>query len=60
MRINDVNEQIANESNEKPRILIVDNNAQFADRVRLLLEAKAAIFLTPLLSRTARIFWRLG
>src|SRR3977135_1435539 len=39
MRINDLNEQIANESNEKPRILIVDNNAQFADRVRLLLEA---------------------
>ena len=34
-----MNEQIANESNEKPRILIVDNNAQFADRVRLLLEA---------------------
>src|SRR3977135_3258295 len=39
MRINDLNEQIANESNEKPRILIVDNNAQFADRIRLLLEA---------------------
>lgn len=39
MTINDMNEQIANESNEKPRILIVDNNAQFADRVRLLLEA---------------------
>ena len=34
-----MNEQIANESNEKPRILVVDNNAQFADRVRLLLEA---------------------
>jgi|GEM_PF-4560235 len=60
MRINDMNEQIANESNEKPRILIVDNNAPFADRVRLLLEAKAAIFLTPLLSRIARIFRRLG
>jgi len=39
MTINDMNEQIANESNEKPRILVVDNNAQFADRVRLLLEA---------------------
>jgi CheY-like chemotaxis protein len=39
MSINDMNEQIANESNEKPRILVVDNNAQFADRVRLLLEA---------------------
>src|SRR5712672_2489230 len=39
MSINDMNEQIANESNEKPRNLVVDNNAQFADRVRLLLEA---------------------
>jgi len=51
--------KIANESNEKPRILIVDNNAPFADRVRLLLEAKAAIFLTQLPWRIARIFRRL-
>ena len=33
-----MNEQIANESNEKPRILIVDYNLQFARRTRLLLD----------------------
>jgi CheY-like chemotaxis protein len=38
MRINDVNEQIANESNEKPRILIVDNNSRFARGARLFLD----------------------
>jgi len=38
MRINDMNEQIANESNEKPRILIVDNNARFARGARLFLD----------------------
>jgi len=37
MRINDMNEQIANESNEKPRILIVDNNSRFARGARLFL-----------------------
>src|SRR5437016_2232367 len=38
MRINDMNEQIANESNEKPRILIVDNNSRFARGARLFLD----------------------
>src|SRR4029077_3172510 len=38
MRINNMNEQIANESNEKPRILIVDNNSKFARSARLLLD----------------------
>src|SRR5437660_11525906 len=33
-----MNEQITNESNEKPRILIVDYNLQFARRTRLLLD----------------------
>jgi DNA-binding response OmpR family regulator len=33
-----MNEQFVNESNEKPRILIVDNNSQFARRARLLLD----------------------
>ena len=38
MRINDMNEQIADESNEKPRILIVDNNSRFARGARLFLD----------------------
>src|SRR5467141_3646769 len=38
MRINDMNEQIAHESNEKPRILIVDNNSRFARGARLFLD----------------------
>src|SRR5947209_7329237 len=38
MRINDMNEQIANESNEKPRILIVDSNSRFARGARLFLD----------------------
>src|SRR2546430_3316018 len=38
MRINDMNEQIANESNEKARILIVDNNSRFARGARLFLD----------------------
>jgi two-component system OmpR family response regulator len=33
-----MNEQFTNEPNEKPRILIVDNNSQFARSARLLLE----------------------
>ena len=33
-----MNEQTVNEPNEKSRILIVDNNSQFARRTRLLLE----------------------
>ena len=33
-----MNEQFANESNEKPRILIVDNNSQFARSARLFLD----------------------
>ena len=33
-----MNEQIANESNEKPRILIVDNNSRFARGARLFLD----------------------
>jgi DNA-binding response OmpR family regulator len=33
-----MNEQFANEPNEKPRILIVDNNSQFARRARLALD----------------------
>jgi CheY-like chemotaxis protein len=33
-----MNEQFVNESNEKPRILIVDNNSQFARSARLLLD----------------------
>jgi len=33
-----MNEQFVNESNEKPRILIVDNNSHFARRARLLLD----------------------
>ena len=36
-----MNEQFVNESDEKPRILIVDNNSKFARRVRLLLEQEA-------------------
>src|SRR5713226_5395379 len=32
-----MNEQFANELNEKPRILIVDNSSQFARNARLLL-----------------------
>jgi len=38
MRINDMNEQIVSESNEKPRILIVDNNSRFARGARLFLD----------------------
>src|SRR6202035_4482491 len=33
-----MNGQFINESNEKPRILIVDNNSQFARSARLLLD----------------------
>ena len=33
-----MNEQVANESNEKPRILIVDNNSRFARGARLFLD----------------------
>ena len=33
-----MNEQFANEPNEKPRILIVDNSSQFARSARLLLD----------------------
>jgi hypothetical protein len=33
-----MNEQFVNEPNEKPRILIVDNNSQFARSARLFLE----------------------
>jgi two-component system OmpR family response regulator len=33
-----MNEQFANEPNEKPRILIVDNSSQFARNARLLLD----------------------
>src|SRR5438105_428811 len=33
-----MNEQIANESNDKPRILIVDNNSRFARGARLFLD----------------------
>ena len=33
-----MNEQIANEPNEKPRILIVDNNSRFARGARLFLD----------------------
>jgi CheY-like chemotaxis protein len=33
-----MNEQFVNEPNEKPRILIVDNNSQFARNARLLLD----------------------
>src|SRR6266478_2131016 len=33
-----MNEQFANELNEKPRILIVDNSSQFARNARLLLD----------------------
>ena len=33
-----MNEQFANEPNEKPRILIVDNNSQFARSARLVLD----------------------
>ena len=33
-----MNEQFTNEPNEKPRILIVDNNSQFARSARLLLD----------------------
>src|SRR4029077_9946251 len=33
-----MNEQFVNEPNEKPRILIVDNNSQFARSARLLLD----------------------
>jgi two-component system OmpR family response regulator len=33
-----MNEQLPNETNDKPRILIVDNNSQFARSARLLLD----------------------
>ena len=33
-----MNQQLPNETNEKPRILIVDNNSHFARSARLLLE----------------------
>jgi PleD family two-component response regulator len=33
-----MNEQFVNEPNEKPRILIADNNSQFARSARLLLD----------------------
>ena len=33
-----MNEQFVNDSNEKPRILIVDNSSQFARNARLLLD----------------------
>ena len=33
-----MNEQFVNEPNEKPRILIVDDNSQFARSARLLLD----------------------
>ena len=33
-----MNEQFTNEANEKPRILIVDNNSKFARTARLLLD----------------------
>src|SRR6266404_5748659 len=38
MRSNDMNEQSSNELNEKPRILIVDNNSRFARSARLVLD----------------------
>ena len=38
MKINDMNEQFTNDPNEKPRILIVDNNSQFARNARHLLD----------------------
>src|SRR5438128_5767458 len=38
MRINDMNEQFTQEPNERPRILIVDNNSKFARCARLLLD----------------------
>jgi len=38
MRINDMNEQFTQEPNERPRILIVDNNSKFARSARLLLD----------------------
>ena len=33
-----MNEQLPNETNDKPRILVVDNNSQFARSARLLLD----------------------
>src|SRR6201984_2729517 len=36
-----MNEQFVTELNERPRILIVDNNSQFARRARLLLDQSA-------------------
>jgi len=33
-----MNEQLPNETNDKPRILIVDNHSQFARSARLLLD----------------------
>jgi two-component system, OmpR family, response regulator len=38
MRIDDMNEQFSYEPNEKPRILIVDNNSKFARSARVLLD----------------------
>jgi len=37
-RKENMNEQFVNEPNEKPRVLIVDNNSQFARSARLLLD----------------------
>ena len=36
--MNDVSEQFGNEPSERPRILIVDNNSQFARSARLVLD----------------------
>ena len=40
-----MNEQFANEPNEKPRILIVDNNSHFARSARLLLDRSGKYFV---------------
>ena len=56
-----MNEQSANEPNEKPRILIVDNNSHFARTARLLLDQSGKYVACPVIDprralETARSF----
>jgi len=56
-----MNEQFVNEPNENPRILIVDNNSQFARSARLLLDRNGKYVACTVIdprraSETARSF----
>ena len=56
-----MNEEFVNEPNEKPRILIVDNNSQFARSARLLLDQSGKYVACTVIdprraSETARSF----